>query len=73
MKYNGIEIKENILGLSDGEVATLLSCIWMAAKEGFYDFDHNKMENAMEDLDSILQKCGLAPEEIEEIIDGSWY
>lgn len=70
MKYNGIEIKENIMGLSDGEVVTLLSCVYMAAKEGFYDFDNSKIINANENLQSLLEKCGLAPEEIEEIIEG---
>jgi hypothetical protein len=73
MKYNGIEIIENIMGLSDGEVKTLISCIVMAAREGFYDFQHSNVENANENLNSFLQKCGLAPEEIEEIVDGNWF
>ena len=33
MKYYGIEIRENLLGLSDDEVVILLSCVHMAAKE----------------------------------------
>jgi len=73
MKYNGIEIRENIMGLSDGEVKTLISCIVMAAREGFYDFQHSNVKNANENLNSFLQKCGLALEEIEAIVDGNWF
>ena len=73
MKYNGIEIRENLMGLSEEEVVVLLSCVNMAAKEGFYDFEHTKIEKADEKLISILQNCGLAPEEIEDIMEGNWF
>ena len=73
MKYYGIEIRENLLGLSDDEVVILLSCVHMAAKEGFYDFRHINIENANENLINILQLCGLTPKEIEDIMDGNWF
>ena len=70
MKVLNFECGENQLGLTEDEQKVMITCIYMAAREGFYGFNWENIENGREICDSILQKLGLTPEDAECIMEG---
>lgn len=61
------------ISLTEKEIEVLKSCIFMAFREGLYDFCHLRVKGELidvgeEDIEIILQKFGMSKEDAEKFI-----